>query len=421
MRVKLFTGLALCGFLTFSGLADWPQFRGSTGDGLSPAKGLPLAWSETKNVKWKTPIPGRAWSSPVIWKKQIWMTSANPEGSELSVICVDRETGKVMQNRKIFAVEKPQPSIDFNSYASPTPVIEEGRLYATWGSPGIACLDTKTAKVLWERRDFVCNHYRGPGSSLTLFGNLLLHHFDGSDLQYVVALDKKTGRTVWRTDRSVDFKDLVDGKPDREGDWRKAFSTPRIFDIDGQPLLFSQGSKAFYAYDPLTGKELWRLEDPRTHSTSTTPVFGHGLIFLCTGNPKGEVWAVRPGGKGVVTESHVAWKATHNVPTRPSLLLVGDLIFMVDDAGFASCLEAKTGTEVWRERIGGAHSASPVYAEGRIYFFSEEGKTSVVAATREFKILAQSHLCDGFMASPAVDGKAFYLRSKTHLYRVEEK
>ncbi|MEO7299605.1 MAG: PQQ-binding-like beta-propeller repeat protein [Verrucomicrobiota bacterium] len=404
---------------TFAALAEWPQFRGPTGSGISGATGFPVTWSETQNVKWKTAIPGRGWSSPVIFGNEIWMTTANPKGTELSVVCVERESGKIIHDRKIFDVEAPQFVHEFNSYASPTPVIEAGRLYASWGSPGIACIDTKTAKVLWERRDFICNHYRGAGSSVTIFENLLIHHFDGSDFQFVVALDKITGKTVWRTERSVDFKDLMpDGKPDHEGDWRKAFSTPRIFQVDGNPLLLSQGSKAFYGYEPRTGKELWRVESSTTHTTSTTPVSDGRLIYLCTGNAKGEVWAVRPGGSGVVSDTHIVWKYSR-APMRPSLLLANDLIFMVDDGGVATCIESKTGKELWRERVGGNYSASPLFAEGRIYFFSEEGKATVIEAGREWKPIATNQLGDGFMASAAVDGKALILRTKTGLYRVE--
>lgn len=422
MHEKVRAGfIALCLFTSIC-RGDWPQFRGPTGQGLSDATGLPITWSEEQNVKWKTPIPGRGWSSPVILGGEIWMTTANLKGTELSVVCVNQESGKIIHYEKLFDVEAPQFAHAFNSYASPTPVIEPGRLYVSWGSPGIACIDTKTAKVIWERRDFICNHFRGAGSSVTIFKNLLIHHFDGSDFQYVVALDKTTGKTVWRTERSVDFKDLrPDGKPDADGDWRKSFSTPRVFEVNGEPLLFSQGSKAYYGYDPFTGKERWRAEEHKTHTTATTPVFGHGLIFCCTGNGKGEVWAIRPGGKGVVTDSHVVWKVTRNVPARPSLLLQGDLIFMVDDGGIASCLEAKTGKEVWRERLGGNHSASPLYAEGHVYFFNEEGESTVIEATREFKVLAKNKMGDGFMASAAVDGKALYLRSRTHLYRVENR
>jgi outer membrane protein assembly factor BamB len=419
MRMKIFLAMIAFGPLAASSLADWPQFRGPSGQGISDAKGLPVTWSETNNVKWKTAIPGRGWSSPVIFGREIWMTTANPIGTELSVVCVERDSGKILHDKKIFDVEAPQFAHEFNSHASPTPVIEAGRLYASWGAAGIACIDTKTAKVLWERRDFKCNHYRGAGSSVTIFENLLIHNFDGSDFQYVVALDKETGKTIWRAERSVDFKDLIDGKPDREGDWRKAFSTPRVWEFDGKPLLFSQGSKAFYGYEPRTGKELWRVESITTHTTSTTPVSDGKLIYLCTGNTKGEVWAVRPGGKGVVNDSHIVWKYSR-APMRPSLLLGNDLIFMVDDGGVATCIESKTGKELWRERVGGNYSASPMFAEGRVYFFNEEGKATVIEASREFKPIATNQLGDGFMASAAVDGKAMFLRTKTALYRVEK-
>jgi outer membrane protein assembly factor BamB len=413
---------------------SWPQFRGPDGNGNSGATGLPLEWSEESNVKWKTPIHGRGWSSPVIWGGQIWLTTATEDGRELSVLCVDRDTGKVRNDSKLFDVEKPQFAHKFNTYASPTPVIEEGRVYVTFGSPGTACLDTQTAKVLWQRRDFICDHYRGAGSSPILHGNLLLLHFDGSDHQFIAALDKSNGKTVWEVRRSIDFKDLgPDGKPEAEGDFRKAFATPHIALLDGVPQLISQGAKASYGYDPGTGRELWRIEERTSHSASSRPVTGHGLVFLATGWSTGQLLALRPGRNGEVLDANneedpepgrqlnLAWKTKRSVARKPSLLLVEDLLFMIEDGGIATCLEAKSGTEVWRERIGGNYSASPITAEGRIYFFSEEGKTTVIAATREFKKLAENSLADGFMASPAVAGSSLILRTKSHLYQIGTK
>ncbi len=200
---------------------------------------------------------------------------------------------------------------------------------------------------------------------------------------------------------------------------RKAFSTPQIVTVDGAPLMISMGAKATYAYDPMTGKERWRVEERTNHSASTRPVAGFGLVFLPTGFPKGELLAVRPDGHGDVTATHVAWRLARGVPNKPSVLLVGDLLFMTTDAGVASAVDARTGAVVWTGRIGGTHSASPVAADGRVYFFDEEGKTTVIDAGRTFKVLAENQLGDGFMASPAIAGKAFYLRSRTHLYRVE--
>ena len=401
---------------------NWPQFRGPAGDGLSDAKGLPLTFSETEHVKWKTPIHGKAWSSPVIWGSQVWLTTAKEDGTELSVVCVDKDSGKVLRDEVLFRVATPQFCHKFNSYASPTPVIEDSRIYVTFGSPGTACLDTKTGAKLWERTDFVCNHFRGAGSSPILWGDLLIMNFDGSDHQFVVALDKKTGKTVWQTPRSVDHQDLgKDGKPEAEGDYRKAFATPTVVEHDGQPILISSGAKAHYGYDPKTGRELWRFEERAQHSAAARPVAGFGMVFIPTGYSQAQIIALKLGGSGVLNESACAWRLKKGAPNKPSLILLGDLLTMINDGGLASCVEARTGAPVWtQQRIGGNFSAAPLAAEGRIYVCSEEGKVSVLAAGREFKVLAENQLASGFMASPAVSGKALYLRTKTDLYRIEE-
>jgi outer membrane protein assembly factor BamB len=426
--MKITPLLSCCAILSVLSLRaedSWPEFRGPTGQGHADAKGLPLRWSETQNVVWKTELPGKGWSTPVILGSQIWMTTATEEGTELFVLMVDRETGKLVRNHKLFSVEKPQYADKSNSYASPSATIEPGRVYVTFGSPGTACLDTATGKVLWERRDLECNHWRGAGSSPILWRDLLIMHFDGADRQYVVALDKQTGRTVWQTARSIDFKDLTpDGKPTRDGDFRKAFSTPLVIEHDGKPQLISVGSMATYAYEPATGKEIWRVEERKHHSGTVRPVVGHGMVFTATGLAKGDLWAVKLGGSGVITDTHIAWKASTSIPNRPSPILVGDLLFMVhQDTGVASCLDAKTGETVWRERLPGpGHvSSSPVHADGKLYFFNENGFGVVVAATRDFRVLAENKLDGSFKASVAIAGKAIYARTKTHLYRLEEK
>ena len=400
---------------------QWPQFRGAEGLGTAPAQSLPLTWSETQNVRWKTAIHGQGWSSPVILGGQVWVSTATPDGRELSALALDQETGRVVHDLKLFTVENPQFKHAFNSYASPTPVIEPGRIYVTFGSPGTAAIDTKTGKVLWERRDLDCNHFRGAGSSPILFRNLLIMHFDGSDVQYVVALDKTTGKTVWKTPRSVDFRDLgPDGKPKADGDFRKAFATPHVIEVNGQPLLISLGGKAAYGYDPMTGTERWRLEEHGSHSASTRPVVGHGMIFYPTGFDTPKLFAIRPDGSGDVSSTHVVWKMARGVPNKPSILLVGEVIYMVNDVGIATAVEAKTGEIVWQSRVGGTFSASPIAAAGRIYLFDEDGKTTVLEAGREFKVLAENQLDNGFMSSPAVAGAALYLRTRTDLYRIEE-
>jgi outer membrane protein assembly factor BamB len=366
-----------------------------------------------------------------VWGEQVWLTTASEDGTELSAVSVDRASGKIRHDLKLFQVEKPQFAHKFNTYASPTPVIEAGRVYVTFGAPGTACLDTKTGQVLWSRRDLECNHYRGAGSSPILHGDLLIMNFDGSDHQFITALDKRDGKTAWTVQRSIDFKDLQpDGKPEAEGDWRKAFSTPHLATFDETLQLISQGAKAIYGYEPKTGKELWRVEERTSHSASARPTTGQGMIYVNTGWSSGQILALRPGKSGEVIDANaeaatdqalkVVWKNKRNVPKKPSLTVAGESLFCIDDGGIASCLDAKTGQEIWRERIGGNYSASPLLAAGRLYFFSEEGKTTVIEAGRAFKKLAENTLEAGFMASPAAAGRALFLRTKTHLYRVEE-
>jgi outer membrane protein assembly factor BamB len=409
---------------------NWPEFRGPRGDGTSLATNLPLHWGENQNITWATPIHGRAWSSPVIWGQQIWVTTATTNGHELFAVCVDRDSGKLLRDLKLFEVEKPQYAHPFNTYASPTPALEPGRVYVTFGSPGTACLDTATGAVLWERRDIECNHFRGAGSSLILYRDLLILNYDGSDHQFVLALDKMTGRTVWQQKRSIDFQDLgPDGKPEADGDCRKAFATCQVAFFEGVPTLLSQGSRALYAYDPLTGAPFWRVEERTSYSAATRPATGHGMVYVPSGFASGQVLAIRPGKLGEVLDAkaeppaagrlQVVWKDKHNAPKKPSLLLLDELLFGIEDNGSATCWEAASGKVVWSERLGGHFSASPLAAAGRIYCFSEEGKTTVLAAGREFKKLAENQLGDGFMASPAVSGEALFLRSRTQLYRIE--
>ncbi len=400
---------------------DWPQFRGPDGTGVSAARNVPVTWSESQHVKWKTAIHGRAWSSPVVLGAQVWVTTATEDGRELFAVAIDRESGRIVHDLKLFHVDKPQFAHAFNSYGSPSPTIEPGRVYVTFGSPGTAALDTKTGKVLWERRDLECNHFRGAGSSPVIFQNLLIMHFDGSDQQYVVALDKNSGKTVWKTARSIDFQDLGrDGKPQADGDYRKAFATPLVTTVGGRPLLISLGGKAAYGYDPLTGKELWRIEERKSHSASTVPAVGHGMAFYPSGFDASQLMAVRMDGQGDVTASHVVWRVGRGVPQKPSVLLVGDMIFMINDGGIATMVDALTGAVIWTARVGGSYSASPVSAGGRIYVFSEEGKATVLDAGREFKVLAENHLDNGFMATPAISGQALFIRTRTHLYRIEQ-
>lgn len=391
----------------------WPEFRGPSGTGHSDARGLPVEWSESKNVAWKTPIHGRGWSSPVVWGPQVWLTTATPDGKELWVLCVDRASGRILLDSKVFDVPRPDELWrKYNSYASPTPVIEEGRVYVNYGSYGTACLDTATGKVLWSRRDLPCNHWRGAGSSPILHGDLLILPFDGYDVQYVVALDKKTGETVWKADRTHDF-----GTDD--GDLKKSFSTPTVIEVGGKPQLVTIAAKAAVALDPATGREIWRVRYPN-HSSGTRPIFGHGLVYVTNGSAPAQLLAIRPDGTGDVTATHVAWSWNRGVGQKPSPLRVGDWIFLLYDVGgLVTCLDARTGAEVWKQRTGGRHSASPLFADGRVFVFGEDGVSVAFEPAAEYKEVARNRLAAGCMATPAIAGKAFYVRTETHLYRLE--
>lgn len=411
-------GLAWC-CAAHSSIAgeNWPQFRGPTADGQCGDVSLPVTWNEegdkrSPNLRWKTPLPGRGWSSPVIWGEQIWLTTATPNGKELSALCVDRDSGKLLHNFKLFDVEKPEEIHALNSYASCTPVIEAGRVYLHFGSYGTACVDTATAKVLWSRRDLPCNHFRGPGSSPMLHGDLVIIHYDGFDFQYVVALHKKTGDTVWKTDRSVDW-----GKTD--GDFKKAYSTPLLINVNGRQELVSSGSKAVMAYDPQTGKELWKVRYEGFSSTAR-PLYGHGLVFVNTGFSKADLFAIKPGGSGDVTDTHVAWTITKGIGSKPSPVLVGELIFQCHDGGVATCIDAKSGREVWAKRLKGQYSASLLAAGDRVYCFNQQGESTVLRADRTGDILATNKLPAGCMSTPAATGKALILRTEQALYRIED-
>jgi outer membrane protein assembly factor BamB len=404
------------------GMDSWPEYRGSTQNGHAPHADVPLVWSASKNVRWKTPIHDKGWSTPVIFGNQIWMTTAREDGRQMYAVCVDRRNGRILLDKKIFDVEHPRPlGNDLNGYASPSPVIEEGRVYVHFGSYGTACLDTQTGQVLWQRRDLPCNHFRGPASSPVLFEDMLIFHMDGSDYHYIVALNKMSGETVWRTERSTDYGDLgEDGKPKADGDYRKAYNTPLVIRVDGQLQLVSPSAKAFYSYHPRTGKEIWQCRHAG-HSTAGRTLFDGKLVYMNSGSGGSPtLYAIDPRGRGDITTTRVRWQIDRFVAKHSSPVLVDGLIYRCSNDGIVSCVDTQLAEMIWHKRIGGEFSASILYVPGRIYLFDQAGETRVIAPGRKYRELARNQLDAGFMASPVALGKALYLRSKTHLYRIEE-
>jgi outer membrane protein assembly factor BamB len=409
---------------------NWPEFRGPHGDGHADATGLPTTWSETQNVRWKAAIHDKGWSSPVVWGNQVWVTTATEAGEKMYAVGLDRDTGKVIHDVLLFEVKlapkpakKSPPSVmaayeewaGFNSYASPTPAIEEGRVYAHFGSAGTACVDTTTGKVLWSRTDLKCGHHRGAASSPILWENLLILTFDGFDVDYLVALDKTTGKTVWQKDRNFHTEN-------DNGDTRKAYSTPRVIPVDGRPLLVSPSARATAAYDPKTGDEVWRVVHGGMN-TGIRPVFGQGLVFTTSSDGGDGLVAIKPDGHGNVSKSNVAWTLKAGVPNRSSVLVAGDNLLMVNSGGIATCVGVKDGKkkkDVRLETRGANVWASPILAEGRMYVFDDAGNGFVLSADEKLDVLAINKLAAGGRPSPAAVGHALYHRTATHLYRIEE-
>ena len=402
--------LALC-FIISAGAPvllaeDWPQFRGPGGQGHSSERGVPTQWSETQNIAWKVPVPGRGWSSPVVADGRVWLTSATAAGRETSLrlMSFDAASGRQTSDVEVFRLRNSALLNAKNSHASPTPIVEGDRVYVHFGAEGTAAVST-AGEVIWKtRQQYESQH--GNGGSPVLAGDLLILNCDGFDLAFVVALDKRTGKTRWRTYRP---------EP-----WSQAYSTPLVIRVGDRDLVISVGAFHAMAYDLQNGKEAWRVDYPEGFSNVPRPVYGAGLVFITTGFQQPSILAVRPDGKGNVTRSHVAWTLSRGAPLTPSPLLVGDDLYIVTDTGIASNVDARTGAVRWQHRLGGSVSASPVLADGRIFFLDEEGRTTVVTPGPTFEAVGVNALDGATLASMAVASQSFFIRTATHLYRISE-
>jgi outer membrane protein assembly factor BamB len=411
--------------------AEWPQWRGPDGQGHAVAKDLPITWSEKENVAWRREIPGKGWSSPVISGDRIWLTTAidtplteeqkkkKLEGStnnqplnlsgrlSLRAVCVDRNTGKLLHDVEMLVQEEPDPIHQLNTFASPSPVLAEDRLFCHFGTNGTACVDAKSGKVLWTNLELKIKHENGPGSTPVAWKDLLIVHCDGSDVQYIAALEQSTGKIRWKTPRSGELR------PDPQ--LKKAYGTPLVATLNGAEVVLSTGADWLYGYDPATGKELWKLSyGVLGFSIVPRPVLGGTRLFMSTSFIKPELLAIDLAG-----EPTIAWRVKKQVPNMPSPLLVGNELYLVADLGVASCLDAKTGDVIWAERLGGNFSSSPLYADGRIYAGNREGSTFVIQPGREYKLLATNVLDGSIMATPAAVGSSLYVRTDKALYRID--
>ena len=416
----LFTLLLVLTGLWSQESGSWTHFRGSNLNGISSEKGFPSTWNDSANIAWKVPESGKGWSSPVVFGKQVWFTTANQESMEMRALCVDLETGLTLRDRLMFHPEKLYRIHAINSYATPTPAIEEDFIYLHFGRYGTACLNTSTGETKWERTDLQCEHIQGPGSSLMIYKDKLIVHLEGTDHQQILALDKHTGKTIWIAERPAELYDLMApiGK--------KAFVTPIIVNVKGRDLLISNGSNVCIAYDPLTGIEVWRISQG-DDSTISMPVEGDGLVFFYTsfvtgedGKKYAELFAVDPDGAGDIGKTHIRWRMKAPILQLSTPVYVNGLLYTVDARGVFYCLDAKTGEVNWSENLKGKYHSSPIYADGLLYISSIRGETFVYRAGPEPELVAKNMLEGEIWATPALTGGAILMRTSEYLYKIVE-
>ena len=410
--ISLLHTLVLMLVVTTTAVAEeWTQFRGPTGDGMSAAKKVPTTWSAKDHVVWKQPLPGGGWSSPVLSGGKLYMTTAVEEGEDvtsLRVLCVNAEDGKIDWNVEVF---KPEATAvkerhSKNSLASPSAILAGDRLYVHFGHLRTAALDL-SGKVLWRQMELAYKPRHGNGGSPVLVGDHLIFSCDADEDPFVAALDAKSGKVRWKTPRNTTASRTF------------SFCTPTAIELDGATQVISPGSGFVGAYNPQDGKELWRVSYGEGYSVVPRPVYANGLLFLSSGYERPTLYAINPkGASGDATETNVAWTATKGAPLTPSMLVVGDELYAVADNGVATCFDARTGKVNWTKRLAGDFSASPVFADGRIYFQNEAGVTYVVKAGAEYELLATNDLEERTLASLVPTDGGVFIRSESHLWRI---
>jgi len=398
--------------------SNWTHFRGSNLDGISKETQLPVQWSDSSNILWKTDIADKGWSSPIVFGDQIWLTASTEDGKELKALCLDFNSGKKVYDLTIFKPDTIQPKHSINSYATPTPCIEEGLVYLDFGSYGTACVQTSNGTVLWKRTDLTCEHVQGPASSPFLYKNLLILHYEGTDVQYLVALNKLTGETVWKTERPLAcYEHLAPiGK--------KAYITPIMVNVKGKDLLISNGSAVCIAYDPQTGKEVWRVVQGED-STIAMPITENGIVYFYTGfvspfegEKYTELMAVNPDGQGDITATNILWRFKSPILQLLTPVIKDGLIYTIDTHNVLFCLDAKTGTEVYSKKLKSKYNASPVCDAENVYFTSVKGETMVIRQGRQLQVIAENKLPGEVYATPAILRKSLLLRTDSRLYRI---
>lgn len=418
MTATLLLIAALVSSTGYLAAEDWPEFRGPSANGHSSAVGLPVKWGVDQNVVWKKAIDGLAWSSPIVLGDRIYLTTSVADGDvlgpeqSLRALCLDAESGAVQWDIEVFrqkAIDKGADKVHRkNSRASATPITDGKHLFVHFGNQGTACL-TLDGKVVWRNQELKYMPVHGNGGSPVLVDGKLVVSCDGGDVEFIAAMDQTNGNVVWKTDRTATHL-------------RKkfAFGTPLLISVDGKTQIVSQGAGAVYGYDPEDGSVIWKVDYVDGYSVVPRPVFAHGLVYVSSGFDKAKLFAIDPTGEGDITETHVRWKLLKGAPHTPSPLVVGDELYVVSDGGVLTCLDAKSGEVHYQERLGGKYSASPLYADGKIYVQAEEGEGIVFQPGREFKELGRSELEGRTFASYSIYGSSLLVRTEKHLYRIAD-
>jgi outer membrane protein assembly factor BamB len=401
---------------------NWTHFRGSNLNGMAVNENVPLKWDDSV-IKWKTEIHDNGYSSPVVFDNQIWVTTAKPDGKELYAVCIDFQTGGIIYDIKVFTPEIVEGKHSLNTYASPTPCIERGFVYVHYGSMGTACINTANGSIVWKRTDFKCKHVQGPASSPIIYKNLLILHFEGTDVRYIVALDKSNGELVWKSDRPAEpYEPLKEIG-------RKAYITPIVINVKGRDMLISNGSAVCIAYNPNTGKEIWRVSGG-AESTIAMPFTEKGVVFWYTGfNVDGDgtkytdILAVNPDGNGDITGTNVLWKKKDELSRNHSLtpIIKDGLIYTINTRNILMCIDAATGEEIWSTRMTSNYDSSPICVNGNIWFFSVKGEVLAIKAGRKYEVVANNQLDSGIWATPAILRNSVIIRTQKYLYRIGQK
>jgi outer membrane protein assembly factor BamB len=398
---------------------NWTHFRGSNLNGISEETQLPVSWNDTNNVAWKVQIGGKGWSSPVVWGDQVWCTTASTNGKEMYAVCMDFNSGKELFNLKLFEPDTLYRIHGINTYASPSPCIEEGFVYVHFGRYGTACINTENGRIVWKREDLICKHGQGPGSSLILYNNMLIIHLEGMDVQNIIAVDKLTGEEIWKIDRPLSLYEPL------APIGRKACTTPIVINVNGRDLLISNGSAVCIAYDVNTGEEVWRIPQGED-STIAMPVESDGIIYFYTsfvtpfeGDKYCELIAVDPDGEGDITDSNIIWRKKSPILQLPTPVVKNGLLYTIDSEAELRCMDALSGETIWSEKLKGKYHSSPIWAAGNIYYSSTRGETSVIREGRAMEVVSLNSLEGEIWATPAFVDGSIVLRTSKYLYRIQ--